>query len=71
VYKITPTGEETVLYLFAQAPGDGLYPQILIQGSDGNFYGTTLKGGANNDGTIFKLTAEGVETILYSFKGRV
>jgi uncharacterized repeat protein (TIGR03803 family) len=67
VFKITPTGEETVLHLFAGAPDDGAVPQVLIQGSDGNFYGTTEIGGANNAGTVFKLTPEDSETILYSF----
>lgn len=69
VFKITPTGEETVLHLFAAAPADGARPSVLIQGSDGNFYGTTAIGGANNAGAVFKLTPEGVETILYSFTG--
>jgi uncharacterized repeat protein (TIGR03803 family) len=69
VFKITPTGEETVLHLFAAAPADGANPEVLIQGSDGNFYGTTVSGGAHNAGTVFELTPEGVETILYSFAG--
>jgi uncharacterized repeat protein (TIGR03803 family) len=69
VFKITPAGKETVLHSFAAAPGDGTAPAVLIQGSDGNFYGATAGGGANNAGTVFKLTPEGVETILYSFKG--
>jgi len=67
VYKITSAGEETVLHLFTPASGDGIYPTSLIEGSDGNFYGTTFEGGANNLGTIFKLTPQGAETILYSF----
>jgi uncharacterized repeat protein (TIGR03803 family) len=67
VFKITPTGEETVLYSFAGGSADGANPQVLIQGSDGNFYGVTSNGGANEVGTVFKLTPEGVETILYSF----
>lgn len=41
----------------------------LIQGKDGNFYGTTSIGGTNDRGTIFKLTPEGIETVLYSFTG--
>jgi uncharacterized repeat protein (TIGR03803 family) len=41
----------------------------LIQGSDGNFYGTTLNGGANDRGIVFKLTPAGLETVLYSFTG--
>ena len=68
VFKITPTGEETVLHLFAAAPADGNFPEILIQGNDSNFYGTTYEGGAYDLGTVFKLTPGGVETILYSFK---
>jgi uncharacterized repeat protein (TIGR03803 family) len=69
VFKITPTGEETVLHLFAAAPADGWNPEVVIQGNDGNFYGTTSLGGAHNGGTVFKLTPEGVETIPYSFAG--
>jgi uncharacterized repeat protein (TIGR03803 family) len=69
VFKITPTGEETILHLFAGAPDDGANPVVLIQGSDGNFYGTTFKGGGDDVGTVFKLTPEGVETILVSFAG--
>jgi uncharacterized repeat protein (TIGR03803 family) len=53
VYKITPTGEETVLHSFTGAPADGDLPNVLIQGSDGDFYGTTGSGGANNRGTVF------------------
>jgi uncharacterized protein (TIGR03437 family) len=43
----------------------------LVQGSDGNFYGTTLQGGANNSGTIFKMTPGGTLTTLYSFDGTI
>jgi len=68
VFKITPTGEETILHLFGGYPADGQGPNSLIQGSDGNFYGTTFGGGSTNSGTVFKLTREGVETILYSFR---
>jgi len=39
----------------------------LIQAADGNFYGTTLKGGANSDGSVFKITPTGTLTTLYSF----
>ena len=46
----------------------------LIQGTDGNFYGTTLLGGTNNNctdrcGTVFKITAKGTLTTLHSFDG--
>ena len=39
----------------------------LVQGTDGNFYGTTVYGGANGDGTAFTITPSGTVTRLYSF----
>src|SRR5579872_2267436 len=39
----------------------------LVQGQDGNFYGTTAQGGSSNNGTVFMITAQGALTILYSF----
>jgi uncharacterized repeat protein (TIGR03803 family) len=69
VFKITPAGVESVLYSFAGgSDGDDAYGSLL-QGTDGNFYGTTEGGGANNEGTVFKVTPAGVETVLYSFAG--
>jgi uncharacterized repeat protein (TIGR03803 family) len=48
--------------------GNGAYPySSLIQGNDGNFYGTTVFGGANNCGTFFKITSNGNLTTLHSF----
>lgn len=41
----------------------------LVQGLDGNFYGTTYGGGANGDGTVFKITPSGVLTSIHSFSG--
>jgi uncharacterized repeat protein (TIGR03803 family) len=59
-----------VVHSFAGAPVDGSDPLGgLALGSDGNFYGTTAHGGFHNQGTIFKLTQAGVETVLYSFTG--
>lgn len=72
-FRITPAGVETVLHSFGVSSTDGSYPRGLIQGSDGNFYGTTGAGGANpgsaneGDGTVFKITPAGVETVLHSF----
>jgi uncharacterized repeat protein (TIGR03803 family) len=72
VFKLTPTGAETVLYSFAGGfvgVADGASPSTaLIQGSDGNFYGTA-GGGIGNNGTLFKVTPTGVETVLYYFTG--
>jgi uncharacterized repeat protein (TIGR03803 family) len=56
VYRITPSGAETVLYSFGTKAGDGVGPSgALVQASDGNLFGTTVAGGATNDGTFFTL----------------
>jgi uncharacterized repeat protein (TIGR03803 family) len=69
VFKVTPSGTETVLYSFGGG-SDGANPYAdVIQGSDGNFYGTTYNGGAGGRGTVFKITPSGTETVLYSFGG--
>jgi uncharacterized repeat protein (TIGR03803 family) len=70
VFRVTPTGDLTALYSFCAQTGcpDGNAPLAgLVQATDGNFYGTTSLGGANNDGTIFKITPEGVLTTLHTF----
>ena len=68
VFKLTRAGVETVVWSFGGV-GDGLNPEQsgLIQGRDGSFYGTTNYGGAHNGGIVFKLTPDGVETILWNF----
>jgi uncharacterized repeat protein (TIGR03803 family) len=61
---------QTLTTLFSFDSTDGSVPVTgLVQGTDGNFYGTTLNGGANGDGTVFKITASGTLTTLHSFDG--
>ncbi len=75
VFKMTPGGMLTMLYSFCSQGvcTDGAEPVgDLVQGTDGNFYGTTSVGGANDNngvgvGTVFKITAGGTLTTLYSF----
>lgn len=70
IFKMTPTGEITVLYNFCSqlnCSDGGNAIGGLIQGTDGNFYGTTQVGGANFNGTIFQITPEGQYTVLHSF----
>src|ERR1017187_115337 len=70
VFRITPGGTLATLYRFcAQANcTDGTVPQAgLVQAANGDFYGTTSFGGANEHGTIFKITQGGTLTTLYSF----
>jgi len=67
VFKITSSGTYTLLHSFAGYPTDGTYPRSgLILGSDGNLYGTTLRGGKANDGAIYTITTAGAVTILHS-----
>ena len=55
------------LYSFTDA-GDGGFPTAgLVQGADGSLYGTTLGGGTNGYGTVFKITTNGALTTLYAF----
>jgi len=76
VFKITTNGALTSLYSFGSVQDnngdllDGANPQAgLVQGSDGNFYGTTYHGGTNGNGTVFRITTNGTLTSLYSFTG--
>ena len=68
VFKIDAAGTLTTLHSFSGFPRDGAAPVGgLVQGSDGNFYGTTASGGAFFQGTIFQMTASGAITVLHSF----
>jgi uncharacterized repeat protein (TIGR03803 family) len=68
VFKVTPTGTETLLHSFVNGNGDAASPYgNLIQATNGNFYGTANNGGANGNGAIFEMTASGQESVLYSF----
>jgi uncharacterized repeat protein (TIGR03803 family) len=72
VFKITPAGKLTTIYNFCShfengTCADGSGPNGLVQGTDGNFYGTTFAGGASGNGIGFKVTAGGALTTLYNF----
>ena len=70
IFKITMTGEETVIYRFTGA-ADGAFPQALISDGSGNLYGVT--GGGYDDvsdgGGVFKLDTTGHYSVLYNFPG--
>jgi uncharacterized repeat protein (TIGR03803 family) len=75
IFKITPTGTLTTLWADCTLPNcaDGAVSWGVVQGADGNFYATTIIGGTGcpatfqGCGTVFKLTPEGVLTILHEF----
>jgi uncharacterized repeat protein (TIGR03803 family) len=67
IFKITPSGTLTTLHSFDGT--DGSEPRGLIQATNGNFYGTTVFGGAHSEGTVFEITPSGTLTTLHSFGG--
>ena len=69
VFKISINGALTTLYSFTGGNGGANPSAGLVQGNDGNFYGTTSSGGTNNSGTVFQISSNGALTNLYSFTG--
>jgi uncharacterized repeat protein (TIGR03803 family) len=59
IFELTSAGEYSTLYTFCEELGefcsDGIFPVGIIQGTDGNFYGATYRGGPSGYGTAFKL----------------
>jgi len=69
VFRVSPSGVEKVLHAF-KGGADGSTPRTgLIHDNAWNLYGTTEYGGAYGQGTVFKVTPSGTETVLYSFAG--
>jgi uncharacterized repeat protein (TIGR03803 family) len=69
VFRLSPSGLLSTLYSFTGG-NDGAQPlAALIQGNDGNFYGTTVSGGAYNLGTLFRLSPDGTLATLVQFDG--
>jgi uncharacterized repeat protein (TIGR03803 family) len=68
IFRVTPSGAETVLYSLDGELG-GAYPTAaLVLGTDGNFYGTTEEGGGPNySGSVFELSVDGTLTTLHAF----
>ena len=67
VFSLSPDGILTAIHSFGGDDGYSLTGG-LVQDRDGNIYGTTRRGGANDSGTIFRLSPDGIEfTVLHSF----
>jgi uncharacterized repeat protein (TIGR03803 family) len=70
-FAVIGSPAETFTTLLSFNGTDGQYPDgTLVQGLNGNFYGTTSQGGANGEGTVFEVSATGELTTLYSFCSR-
>ncbi len=67
--SLTPPSTLTILVNFDGANGEEPFTENLVQGKDGNLYGTTSLGGASNDGIVFKMTPGGAITTLHTFTG--
>ena len=69
VYKIAADGTFSTVYSFTGGADGGFLYGGLDVDKDGNLYGSTVDGGANASGTVFKLTPGGTLTTLYNFTG--
>jgi uncharacterized repeat protein (TIGR03803 family) len=74
VFKLSKSGKETVLHSFSAYPSDGAAVSAgLVRDAAGNLYGTTVSGGSDHgkfdNGTVFKLSKSGKETLLHIFLG--
>jgi len=77
VFKVTPSGTETILYNFTGTQGGYDSQGSLVRDAAGNLYGTTYYGGSSvgsnscgsGCGVVFELTAAGIEKVLYDFTG--
>ncbi len=76
LFRMTPAGAVTVLHAFEGGAADGARPQGGVMfASDGNLYGTTACGGANERagecaGTVYRWSATAGFTLLHSFDPR-
>jgi uncharacterized repeat protein (TIGR03803 family) len=70
VFSVTATGVFTVLSKFNNGKNNPSGPFAgLIQGTDGNLYGTTQSGGSSNAGTVYNVSPAGSLSVIYNFKG--
>jgi uncharacterized repeat protein (TIGR03803 family) len=70
VFRVALDGTYTTLYSFKKSGDDGILPYAgLFQAPDGNLYGTTLRGGTNDKGTVFRISLSGTYATVHSFTG--
>jgi len=69
VFKVDPQGNEIPIYNFQGGSADGALPTGPLLLLDGSLYGTTVSGGSGGWGTVYKIDANGNESIVYPFTG--
>lgn len=67
IYRISPAGEYSVLYRLRSDSSEGVQPLGLTPGSDGWLYGSTLRGGRDGQGVLFRVSLGGVYEQLDTF----
>jgi uncharacterized repeat protein (TIGR03803 family) len=65
IFQVTPAGAITTLYTFTVFPASG--PNGVVEGPDGNSYGTVYAAGKHGAGYVFRLTSNGAFTVLHNF----
>lgn len=69
VFRVSSTGQESVLHRFTDANADDVAPAGLVRDAAGNLYGTTYGSGYWGQGTVFKMDGKGNKTVLHTFHG--
>jgi uncharacterized repeat protein (TIGR03803 family) len=71
IVTMTTEGTLTTIYQFSGTNGttDGAFPERLMEVDGNTLIGTTIEGGTNNAGTIFKITTAGTLTTIHEFSG--
>ena len=72
VFRLTPSGQLTTIHDFGDHAGDGAYPAgTLLQAKDGDLYGATIRRGAHQAGTIFRISLSGAYAKIFDFEENV
>jgi uncharacterized repeat protein (TIGR03803 family) len=69
IFRVDSKGDFEVLHNCAFGDATGVGPGVIIQATDGNFYGATSYGGAWGQGAIFRLTPTNQMTVIHTFTG--
>lgn len=68
VYRVTTDGTYTLLHSFSNQSQGGFLPYAgVVEAGDGNLWGTTLRGGPSDSGTIFRISLSGSFSAVHSF----
>ena len=68
IYRLSPSGQQTVLYTFTGGNDGGIPGDVIIDPA-GNVYGSTYGGGTAGFGVVYEVGSSGQESVLYSFPG--